>query len=244
MTVFSLVNAPLYIAGHDFTADSNQIQLTAEADVLDRTTFRPTTIGWRDKVMGLKRSELSASGFWQSAAADAVDPEVFNNLGVTGRVTTMSDVETEGSAAYMLKHMPAQYQVFGEVGPLAPFTLQGVCSDNVGVIGGKLLKAFGTVNATGAIGTGVQIGAVGATQSMYATLHLMGTAGTTITVVLESATANTFVGATTRGTFGPLTVTGGTWMTPAAGAITDTWWRLRVTAITGTWTVAGAAGIR
>lgn len=244
MTVFALVNAPLYIGGHDFTADSNQIRLSVEAEVKDRTTFRPTTVGWRDKAMGLKRSELNASGFWQSAASDAVDPEIFNNLGVTGRVTTMSDVETEGSAAYLLKHMPAQYQLFGEVGELAPFTLQGVCSDGVGVVGGRLLKAFGTVSATGAIGTGVQIGAVGASQFVYATLHLMGAAGTTITVVLESDDNGSFSSPTTRGTFGPLTVTGGTWLTPVAGAIADDWWRLRVTAITGTWTVAGAAGIR
>jgi hypothetical protein len=45
-------------------------------------------------------------------------------------------------------------------------------------------------------------------------------------------------------TFGPITTVGGTWGTRVAGAITDTWWRLRVTAITGTFQIACAAGFK
>jgi hypothetical protein len=93
------------------------------------------------------------------------------------------------------------------------------------------------------LGTGYQLGAVAATQYLYGALHIF-TAGTTITVVLESDDNAGFSSATTRATLGPLTTTGGTWATRVAGAITDDYYRFRVTAITGTFSVAGSAGIK
>lgn len=244
MPTLALTNAFIYLAGHDFTADSNEVKLSASGDVKDRTTFRPTTPGWRDKAIALKKFDFSAKGFWQSATTDAVDPEIFNNLGVTGRVLTMGGAETEGLPAEIMKSMPAKYELLGKVGDMASFSLTAAGSDPYGTIRGLLFKAWGTVAATGALGTGLQLGAVSSTQRAYATFHVFGTPGTTITVVLESAAANTFVGATTRATIGPLTTAGGTWVTPISGAITDTWWRFRVTAITGTFTVAAAAAIQ
>src|SRR6266545_1939645 len=50
----------------------------------------------------------------------------------------------------------------------------------------QLAKAMGTVSATGALGSGCNLGAVSATQKLYATFHVFGTPGTTITVVIES----------------------------------------------------------
>lgn len=238
----AITNAFVYVGGHDFTGDSNTLTLNVEAETRDVTNFRSG--GWREHKNTLKTSTLAVAGFWQSAAADAVDPETFNNLGVGGRVVTCGVNEVEGQPAMMLQALQANYTVGGAIGDVAPFNLNGVCSDGQGVIRGRLLKEFGTVSATGATGTGVQIGAVGASQYLYSTLHLLGTAATTITVVLESDDNSNFTSATTRGTFGPLTAVGGNWLTRVAGAITDDWWRFRVTAITGTWTIAGAAGIQ
>lgn len=242
MATFALTDAFVYVGGHDFTGDSNQLSLSCEGEQLDKTTFG--SAGWREHALGLKTSALNVSGFWQSATADAVDPEIFPNLGVAGRVTTISDIQTEGQPAYMLQAMKHQYQLLGQIGELAPFSVQGGCSDGVGVVRGQLAKEKGSVSGTGAIGTALNLGAVGASQFVYATLHLFGTAGTTITVVVESDDASNFPSATTRITFGPLTASGGTWGTRVAGSITDTWWRARVTAITGTWTVGCAIGIQ
>lgn len=241
MAVFALTNAEIFVDSHDFTGDSNEVRLACEAEALDRTTMRSG--GWREYAMGVKTSTLTGAGFAQWGA-DSTDAWQFANLGSSGKVVTVGAAETEGQPAYMLQSMPVNYQVGGTYGELAPYSLNGVCSDGVGVIRGALLKAMGTVSATGAIGTGVQLGAVSASQFAYGTLHLLGTAGTTITVVLESDDASNFPSATTRITFGPLTAVGGTWGTRVAGSITDTWWRMRVTAITGTWTVAAAAGVQ
>ncbi len=241
MAVIALTNAELYVDSHDFTGDSNEVRLAAEAEALDRTTMRSG--GWREFGMGVKTSTLTAAGFAQWGT-DTTDEWTWNNLGATGKVVTIGAAETEGQPAYMLQSMPVAYQFGGEHGELAPFALNGACSDGVGVNRGQLAKAMGTVSATGAIGTGLNLGAVSASQYVYSTIHLFGTAGTTITVVVESDDASNFPSATTRITHGAHTTVGGRWGTRVAGSITDTWWRARVTAITGTWTVAVAIGIQ
>ena len=241
MSTLAITNAFAYVDSHDFTGDSNQFSLTCEADPQDKTTFRSG--GWREYNLGVKTSQLSLGGFYQ-AWADSVDEYSFNALGVTGRVTTCGTVEVEGEPAGMFQSMAHQYQILGQHGENAPFSLQGGCSDGVGVIRGRLAKETGTVSAPGAIGTALNLGAVSSTQYLYATIHLLGTAGTTITVVVESDDANTFASAITRMTLGPYTTVGGRWATRVAGPITDTWWRMRVTSVTGTWTVAGAIGIQ
>ena len=241
MPVIALTNAELFVDSHDFTGDSNEVRLQAEADQKDKTNMRSG--GWREYAMTTKTSTLTAAGMAQWGT-DTSDEWQWANFGATGKVVTIGAQETEGQPAYMLQSMPVSYQVGGSHGELAPFSLNGVCSDGVGVVRGVLMKAMGTVSATGALGTAVQLGAVSASQYVYSTLHLFGTAGTTITVVLESDDASGFPSATTRVTHGPYTTVGGRWGTRVAGSITDTWWRYRVTAITGTWTIAAAAGIQ
>lgn len=244
MSELVVVGAFAYLGGHDFTGDIDDWKMDGSSEVKKRTNFRSG--GSNEYRIGLKVTSLSMRGF---ADLSPTGPDLALFTPYAGRsssVVTVGNDEVEGTACCMTQSLISQFTPGGgaPVGELGAFTMAGTGTDVAGGVRGVLLKEQGAVSATGAIGTGVQIGAVGATQYLYSTLHLLGTAGTTITVVLESATANTFAGATTRGTFGPLTAVGGNWLTPVLGAITDTWWRFRVTAITGTWTVAGAAGIQ
>lgn len=243
MTVIALTNAFAYVAGHDFTADSNVLMLTMEAAANDRTTFRSG--GWRQFNGGLKSASMEMGGFWQSATADSVDTEAFAALATVDQVYTVGPVETEASTAYMFQAGKFNYTPFGgSLGDNAGFNLSCYGTNGVGVVRGQLAKALGTVSATGALGTALNLGGVSASQYLYGTLHLMGEAATTITVVLESDDNADFSSATTRATFGPLTAVGGTWAVRVAGALVETHYRLRVTGITGTWTVAGAIGIQ
>lgn len=241
MAPVALTNAFIYADSHDFTGDSNTLSLNCEGNANDRTNFRSN--GWREYGMGVKTSSLSVAGFWQSGA-DTVDEWSFTNFGSAGRVTTIADVETEGQPAYMLQAMNHSYSLLGSHGDDAPFSLQGGCSDGLGVVRGQLAKEMGTVSGAGATGTGLNLGAVSSTQFLYATFHIFGTPGTTITGVVESDDADTFGTATTRITFGPYTTAGGRWGTRVAGSITDTWYRLRITAVTGTFTVACAIAVQ
>lgn len=243
MGVLALTNAFCYLHGHNFTCDTNQLNLSLEAAQLDRTTF--CSNGWTTLAGGgLKSGQFSMGGFWQSAASDAVDPQAFADLGVAGRVFTFGPAETEGEVAYMWQGGHFNYQLLGSIGELAPFTLEAAGTDGVGAVRGRLAKARGSVSATGALGSVLNLGAVGAGQYLYATLHVLGTPGTTITVLVESDDAAGFSSPTTRATIGPLTAAGGTWMTRVAGPVTDTHWRVNVSAITGAFEVAGAIAIQ
>lgn len=239
MATFALTDAFLWVAGYDFTGDSNEIMLSCEGDQLDVTTFGSG--GWRESIIGLKTSTLNAAGFWQG---DTVDPAVFDNLGVGGEVTTASTMQTEGERAYLLKAMKHNYTPFGgPVGEVAGYSMQGSCSDGVGVVQGLLAKESGTVSATGATGTALELGAVSSGQTLYASFHVF-TAGTTITAVIQSDTEEAF-GDTpeTRISFTGVTSAGGSWGTDP-GAHADTWYRLNVTGITGSFVIGCAIGIQ
>lgn len=241
MAEFALTDAYLYAGGYDFTTDTNSATLTLDAAALDATTFNSS--GYVEQVGGLKSSNLAWSGFWQSASGvsdQAPDNQAFPML-ATSQPYTFGPVETEGQVAYMFNAMKSNYTQGGDVAALAPFSLTAMGASPDGTIRGRLSKARGTVAGTGAIGTGVNVGALSSTQSLYATLHIF-SAGTTATIALQSDDNSGFTSPTVLNTFSAVTASGGTWMTKISGPITDTWYRFVVTAITGSFTLAGAVG--
>lgn len=243
MAPVARTNAFMYVDGYDATGDSNDLMLAASATDLDKTNFR--SLGWEECFRGAKKVDFHFAGWWSASSTPQIDDESFNQLGLVDKVFTVGDVETEGQPAYMFKAAKHSYQAFGKYNETAPFVLDSTGSEGVaGLVRGALIKAKGSVSATGALGTAQQLGAVSATQYVYATLHIFPTAGTTITVLVESDDNSGFTTPTTRATLGPLTATGGTWATRVAGAITDDYWRFKVSAITGTFSVAGAIGIQ
>jgi hypothetical protein len=235
-----LLNATPYVAGYDFTADSNKLTLDATIADLDTTTFSNT--GWRSRTGGLKDSSLHLEGLWSGPQ----DAESFPALGTVDQVMTVSPTGVATSVAYMGQVGKFKYATFDQIGALMPFALDAMGSNMVGLVRGQLAAAKQTVSATGALTptTGVNLGAVGAAQWLYATFHVFSPAGTTITAVVESATSNAFSSPTTRATIGPITTVGGTWATRVAGSITDTWYRIRISAITGTFSVAAGIGVQ
>lgn len=248
MATYAAVAHTTYVGGYDMTGDLNQTSLSLPHEALDRTVFRPgaATPG-RVRQAGLQDVQSTVMGFWQ-AGSGTVDPEAWARLGTTAQVVTQTPAGVEGERAYLYQAGTFEYQLFGNVGEMAPFSLslQGTRGNgtlSAGAVAGRLLKAKGDADATGATGTAVELGAVAAGQYLYAAFHVF-SAGTTITAVLESDDADTFGSATTRATLGPITTAGGTWATRVAGSITDTWYRLRVTAITGTFSIACSAGIK
>lgn len=236
---FSLTDASIWIAGYDITGDSNKISLNASVEELDTTVFGSG--GYRSRIGGLRDVEASVEGF-QTDAVGAVGPELFPKLATADEVWTVSPTGAVSSVAYIYQAGKFQIGQFGDVGNVAPFTLAAKGTNSQGMIRGRITKAKANVSATGALGTGQQLGAVSATQYLYGTFHIFSSA-TTITVVLESDDNSGFTTATTVATIGPLTTTGGTWVTRIAGAITDDWFRFRVTAITGTFSLGAAVGV-
>ena len=240
MVAFALTNAYAFSAGYDFTSDSNNLMITSDAEAKDVTPFGP---GWRSFIGGLKSSTFDMAGMWQSAASQAVDPEAFAALGTVDQVFTFGTAQVEGDPAYMFQAMKSSYELGGAVGDVAPYSLKAAGSNGAGVVRGKLAKARGNVSGTGQLGTGFAISAPSASQFVYCTVHVF-TAGTTITLQLQSDDNGGFSTPTTIATIGPLTTSGGTWMTRVPGPLTDSFFRLNVSAITGTFNVAAAIGVQ
>lgn len=233
-----MTDATIYVDSMDLTGVANNVTLNAEGEDLDVTTF--ASGGWRERMGGLKTLNMDLAGFHD---ASLVDADSFSALGGTARPHTVGPTRTEGDVAYLFKAGQFNYEQFGEVGAATPFSLSSMGTNGEGLIRGLRLKVKGNVNATGATGTGVQLsGGVASGQYLYGIFHVF-SAGTTITGVIESDDANNFPSATTRITFGPITVAGGTWGVRVAGPITDDWYRLRITAVTGTFSIASAVGV-
>lgn len=239
MATISLIDATTWIGGFDATGYLNSMSMNIAVEELDVTPFGAG--GYRRRIGGLKTVSAQYGGFHE-AGSGTPDPESFTNLGVSDRVVTVSPDDAETTAAYMYQGGVFGYQLFGQIGQAAPFSLNHSSTNSVGTIRGQIAKAKANVSATGATGSVVNLGQVGASQYLYATFHVF-SAGTTITVIVESDDASGFASPTTRLTIGPITTTGGTWATRLAGAITDTHYRFNVSAITGTFQIAGAIGI-
>jgi hypothetical protein len=236
---FALLNAEIYVDGHDFTGDTNQATASGEAAVLDATTFGSN--GWMENAYGLKTVQFNMAGFWQSAVSDAVDPEAFGDIGIA-RTHTLSETGIETDPAFLFNSAKGNYQIGGQIGALAPFSLACSGTDKFGLIRGQLAKTKGAMNAIGALGSVVQLGAVAAGQYLYATFHVF-SAGTTATIQVQSDDNAGMTSPTTVATIGPLTTRGGTFMTRVAGPVTDSYYRFNVSAITGAFVAAGAIGI-
>lgn len=236
-----LKNVRSWVGGYDLTTDSNQVGLDLDHEVQDDTRYQPVGSGGaRARLCGLEDVSASFAGFHGSA----VDANAFAGWnGGLEEPWSLSWDGLEGSPAYIMRGGRFKYGLGGQVGANHPISLDAKGTNGeMAVARGLITKTAGTVAAIGATGTGQQLGAVGAGQYLYCALHVF-SVGTTITAVLESAPSNAFGANTTRLTFGPITTVGGT-MLRVAGPITDTWYRLRVTAITGSFSIAAVPAIK
>lgn len=238
---FAFTDATIWIAGYDFTGDSNELSLSLSTDELDATPFGST---YRTRIAGLRNTEMTVAGYWQSAATDAVDPQVFPNIGVADRVVTVAPTAAETSTAYMFQGIKLSYDMFGAIGAVTPFSLGVKGSNGVGTVRGQVAAAKQNKSAVGVLGSVLNLGAPTTGQYVYATVHVFST-GTSVTIELQSDTDAGFATPTTQATIGPLTAAGGTWATRVPGPLAgETHWRLNVSAITGTFQLAGAIAIR
>ncbi|GLY55220.1 hypothetical protein [Lentzea sp. NBRC 102530] len=245
MATHVALDVTTWLGGYDLTGDSNQTQTTFEVDALEDTRFR---MRGRSRVAGLETATTSVSGFAVYGDGE-VDDVAFDGLATAQPLSQSVDGEEE-SVAYFWQARTFNYQTFGNVGELVPFSLSAQSGRGAGSVRtggrvrGRVLKTNdAVVSATGATGTAFELGEVDAGRYLYAAFHVF-SAGASITAVLESDEDDTFGSATTRMTFGPITAVGGVWGTRVAGPITDTWYRLRVTAISGDFELACVAGIK
>lgn len=223
-------NLKIYHSEFDLTGHHQKVGFTISADVLDTTVFG---LAGRARMCGHKSVEFTHEGLWE-AGTGLVDNALNGNLGSTGEILTLCPTGgADGEPAYTTQVIQSEYNPNGQVGGMLAFAGAAVGK------GEPIVR--GTVMATGAKtstgnGTVRQIGAITATQTMYAALHVTATTLTgppTLDVIVESDDAEAFTDPTTRITFTQVGDAVSSEWKSLAGAVTDDWWRV-------SWTIAGS----
>lgn len=239
-----LKNCKLYLDKYDLSGMSNALSLTQEYDEVECTAFGNTC---RYGVPGLVRVSFEHQGYFASDGTDEPDDAIAAKF-ITANVPMMVCPTTGAisTPAWFAPQMAVKYNWGGSVGDINAFTVTGA-GTGYALIRGYTM-ATGSKTTTGN-GTAYQLGAVTATQYLYAQLHVFSVSGTnpTLDVVVASDDAEGFASGTTRITFTQATAATAQWATPVAGEITDEWWRVQYTiggTETPTFNFAVAIGIK
>ena len=239
-----LTDCKLYSGEYDWSGDMNSVRLDYAAEMKDATTFGQTT---RINKAGLKSVRLNSEGLF-SAGTGEIDGELFGVIGTADRaVSVIPNAGTAiGDAAYLFRSMRTDYRPGAQVGELLRFASSAVASGGDGLVRGVVLFPSTAVTAT-STSTKYEVGAVSATQRLYAALHVFAVSGTnpTLDVIVQSDANSGAGGETNRITFTQATAASSQWSS-VAGAVTDTFWRLSYTiggTATPTFTFAVTVGI-
>lgn len=220
-------NLRLYFGPLDLSGTANAVSIDHGVDVLDDTTIGDET---RSNIAGLKTTTLGISGNVDLAALGQ-DSAMFAAVGGADFPVSWCDGPTEGALAYFINTNQGSYSPGGAMGEIFKFDANCYA---VGDLAKGLLMDNKTATAT-ANGTGRNLGAVAAGKKLVAAAHVYGVTGTTpsLGLIVQSATSSGFSSPTTQLTFDPFTTIGSQYK-EVAGPITDTWFRVRRNAISGT----------
>lgn len=229
MAKFAFTNAKIFLEGRNLSGELNTVGLEYTAETPERTAFGDTS---KRRLPGILDATLTMNGWWDAAsAADSLDADLFNEIAAASGVASLSPAGAAlGDISFAFQTQAAEYSPGAAHGEVFKFglTLNG---DGPLVRGNVMENGTFTVTVNG---TGRQLGAALATDTIYSALHVVAASGTapTLNVTLQSDDANTFLSPITRITHAQKTAVGAEWKT-LVGPVTDTWWRYVLT-IAGT----------
>jgi len=211
-----------WLGEFDLSADFHTVVLQAGADLVSDTVYGDT---WASVAGGLQTVRLEGEGYWQST----VDSRLYATIGVADTVVSIGPVDgSETSPAFFTLLTTGEYSpVGGTVGDMAAFRVSGE-GRGVELVRGQIFINRTAVVASSNSGTGVPLGAVSATQSVYASIHALTVTGGTLDVTVESDDNSGMTSSTTQITFTQVTAVGSEFLS-TAGAITDDYWRVDFT---------------
>lgn len=233
MSTFVIKGRPVWVGELDLSCVATNCAIDYGAEAVDSTALCDTT---RVSIGGLKTFGFSMDAYTDF---DVVDGILHSNVGQAVPVTfaTVAGVEQEG--CYLVKATQLVHSPFGgAIGDMAATNISGNAA-------GELVSGILEVNrATAATGTstGYQLGAVSATERLFANLHVIAAAGTTLDVVVESDDNPGFTTPVTRMTFTQATGITSEQLT-LAGSVTDDYWRVSYTISGGSFTFVLGFGI-
>lgn len=228
MGIHVLKNQRALLGGYNLTGDANRLALSYEAQAQEAPAFTDDVEG---SLAGLLMVQAQIEGYW---TAENTDKALYDAVGaVDVPLSFGAEGAGEGDRAFFFLAHVAQYQPTGQVGEVFRFSAQADAAQTVNakLVRGSMMHFAQRTGAGTSQTTGVQLGAVSATQHLYAALHCWAADGTTPTldVKVQSDDNSGFTSAVDRVTFSQLTDIGSEWATPVAGAITDDYWRVHYT---------------
>lgn len=234
MAVFALTSTEVLQAGARLTCATNEVMLDVQAAELDATVF--CSAGWTQKIAGLRSWTLSPSGFWD-VASGGPDQLLWADMTAQGSPTSLVPIGAtgDGAVAYVGAGMVVGLgPMGGTVGDVAGSAakIAGVGTVARGVLASNVTAIAATTN-----GTGHQIGALVAGQTLRVGVHVLAATGTWSVGVQHDDNAGFSSPTTIAGT---VAVTSGT--APLGGLITSTdataddYWRVVFTRTSGTLT--------
>lgn len=232
MAAFTMTDVSIYAGALDASCFGNSVSFDQMVDTVDATTF--CSGGWKQPIASLKGWSAQLQGpqdLAVSTASTTYGPDEYYALNV-GSIYPLAMVPAgaaERAVAYFGQGMLSEYSpVRGSIGDLAEHTSQWTIASDQLVRGVYATKTTTSTPGT-AYGTSHNLGAVSATQRVYASIHVLTRGGTgTLAVELISDDNSGFTTPTTRATFTAVSSRTAEFKS-VAGAIADTWWGLSLT---------------
>lgn len=202
---------------------------------VEATTFEVNTLAdveFEKFAVGRKTMAISFPGYNDYGAAEW-DTYSRANFGSQQVVTLAYDTAAAGTGAVIANGiMPAKQSFSANIGDAPAININIVGSTAAAPFGEGLVTRASSTNITGTTTTtAVQVGALTASQTVVAAVHVFAYSGTgTITCQLQSS-ATSGGSYTARGSAGAaISAAGAQWISATGLTVTDTWWRLNVTA--------------
>lgn len=231
MSSLVLTNVKVYLGEYDITGFLNSVNLDYSADALKDTRMGHTT---EVNKGGVKKVSFAIGGFGDPAAA-GMEAIAHGKIGTSNIPLTSSVAGAAvGDVAFFFNALKASMETFGQHGALMPFkgTAVGGGESIDKLVRGKVFLSSATAKITTGTSGIIQLGAVGATQRVYAALHVIDTvSGTlpTLDVTVKSDDGSGFATPTTRLTFTQAIAKTSEIKQSALGATADTHWRVDYT---------------
>lgn len=221
-----LTNVRYFVGPADLTAQSNSVELEWSAEDKDTTNYGSG--GKKERIAGIEDVMINAKGQFEAGDPGYADDAWWNARRVVEAHTIGPHTADVGEPAYLTEAIRLSGNLFsGGIGEVADFALSAGGKLGLGV--GAFAQSPGSPVTADADGTAIQLGAVGAGQRLFASLHVLSVAGTMtpeLVVTIESDSVEAFDGSPeTRLTFDTVTATGSQVKRSAVGAHADTWYR-------------------
>jgi hypothetical protein len=234
MAVYANVDISYLVGSIEVAGNAKSVTANAECTALDTTAL--STSGWTTVIAGFKTATFQAE-LMADLVTLGLDETLQGYFATADVPQSLSIGSADGSVTYFGRTLATSYTPLqGAPGELAMSSITAKTSSGPLVRGRRIHPTSVARSSTGN-GTGYQLGALSASQSLYVALHVLDRTGTaSMTLSVQSDDNAGFSSATNRITsFTAATARGYQWGS-VAGAVTDDYWRCVYT-ITGTGTI-------